>query len=182
MRALSRPRRSTLAAVLLTLLSLTFAGCGGPDDGAPPRAEPAIEPQADMAASAMNLPAEVPVGSWVLESFGDETPAGEGSITLQFLPEGRAAGSSGCNRYMGPFETDGSGGLSFGLLGSTMMACPQEIMDRERHYLAMLEKVSAFRLAGERLALMSVEGQDLLVFGKAEETDGETAPGEEVEP
>jgi heat shock protein HslJ len=172
------PGRITAILALAPLLLLGCAGAGDAEGDETPAAEPADE----TPETPVGIATEPPLGSWLLESFADGGEVEEGAITLQILPEERVAGTGGCNRYMGPYEADGSGGLSFGLLGSTMMACPEEVMEREHRYLATLEKVSGFRLEGDKLVLLIVEGDDLLVYRRAEEPEGGAAAGKETVP
>ncbi len=73
--------------------------------------------------------------------------------SLQFLPEGRVAGSGGCNRIMGSFTLTGEG-LSFGPMASTMMACAEPVMAAERRFLDTLATVDRFDLDEEGALLL----------------------------
>lgn len=104
---------------------------------------------------------------WLLRHIADVPPLPEDArITLQ-LENGQISGNSGCNRYRGSFEMDGeklqiapgSGGLA-----TTLMACPDEMMQAERHYVGALAQVSNFQLNGDQLLLNSAEQQPLLRF------------------
>jgi len=59
--------------------------------------------------------------------------------------------------------------LEMGPFGSTMMACPGDVMDLERLYLQELEKVGRYRLtsAGD-LELLNESGDPVLVFVRSE--------------
>jgi heat shock protein HslJ len=91
---------------------------------------------------------------WVLKKFGWNEPAPtEPEITLLF-EEGRIAGGSGCNRYMGQVtEGEMPGDLLVGLLAGTMMACPPEIMELEDRYRQDLEKVVKYGFLNRHLIL-----------------------------
>jgi heat shock protein HslJ len=93
--------------------------------------------------------------TWVLQRDSiDELVEGapeEARVDL-LLDGGEASGESGCNRYFGTFETDGSA-ISFGALGGTQMACPDPLMDLEAGYLSALGAVNAYELDGEELVL-----------------------------
>ena len=99
---------------------------------------------------------------WVLVSLeGFETLAGlEGrSPDISFdANEQRASGFSGCNRFTGGYEREGSSeqgaALRFLPMAGTLMACP-EGAELERAFLQMLSSVDAFRLAGEELVLLN---------------------------
>jgi len=77
--------------------------------------------------------------------------------------DGRVAGSTGCNRYTGPYRVDGSS-LELGPLAVTLMAClpPRDAV--ERAYLATLERVAARRVESGELVLLDASGGELLRF------------------
>lgn len=131
---------------------------------------------------------------WRLESLGppgEETPASAGAnVTLEFAAEGRAGGSGGCNTYGGPYTVE-NGSLTFGPLASTRKACvDQGVMELEAQYLAALQAVSEFELAGDSLTLTSAGGQSVLNFVRLEDGAQETPepallcsdPGEGADP
>lgn len=129
--------------------------------------------------------------AWTLARFGpaadlgDESSAGsivealagldgEGAVTLDLSEEGRAAGFDGCNRYFGEFRIEYGHQIVQGPMASTMMACPQALMELEQAYLMNLgEAVRLFRRDG-RLELENDSGV-LLVYEPAapEPPDGE---------
>ena len=78
---------------------------------------------------------------------------------------GAATGSGGCNSYHATYETTGGDGLTFGPIGSTMMACsPRAVADQEQAYFATLGKVGTFAIEGDQLSLFDAGGQLLLGF------------------
>ncbi|ARE83262.1 META domain protein [Roseovarius mucosus] len=109
-------------AAQLTLGEREFSGCGG-------------------------APEDLLTGpSWQVTVLG-ETPLIEPErLTLNFITPGRVAGSSGCNRLVGGYTLTGEG-LQFGAMGSTMMACPEPLMEQERRMLDALEQVTRFDIA-----------------------------------
>jgi heat shock protein HslJ len=108
--------------------------------------------------------------TWVLQASSiDELVAdapANARVDLVFTA-GEIAGQSACNRYGGPYETDGSS-ISFGDLFSTNMACEQPLMDVEAAYLGALSGVDAFEVSAEELVLTG--GDVRLAF------DAEAAP------
>jgi heat shock protein HslJ len=76
------------------------------------------------------------------------------------LQEGRVTGFAGCNTINGSYETN-EDSLNFGLLATTMMACPR--LDRETEFLKTLEGVQRFSILGESLVL-SDGGSDVARF------------------
>lgn len=70
------------------------------------------------------------------------------------LEESRVSGSAGVNRVMGTFVL-AERELRFGPLATTMMAGPEEAMQRERAYLDILVRVTSYQLDGNSLALLA---------------------------
>lgn len=92
--------------------------------------------------------AALTAGSWRIDLIdGAETIAsGSGSLPfLTILEDGRIAGSSGCNRFMGQITVRPEAGVEIGPIGSTMMACPEPLMAQER---ALFEALEAAEVAG----------------------------------
>ncbi len=79
---------------------------------------------------------------------------------IRFESEGRVTGNGGCNRFFGRYETDANGGLKFGLLASTKMACPQ--LENETKLLQQLDAVRIFRRDATSLTLSSNDGTEIL--------------------
>ena len=109
---------------------------------------------------------------WKLDSIvNHEADAlGRVEVTLQFLEDdSRLGGTAGCNRYFGNYRRADEKTLEMGPFGSTMMACPEDVMDLERLYLQELEKVGRYRLtsAGD-LELLNESGDPVLVFVRSE--------------
>ena len=76
---------------------------------------------------------------WVLAELDrGQAVAPEQPITAAFA-DGQVSGSAGCNSYSGSVTSEGGQTLSFGPLVSTMMACPDPIMDQELAYLGALQ-------------------------------------------
>ncbi|WAI01748.1 META domain-containing protein [Methanogenium organophilum] len=108
---------------------------------------------------------------WLLTSYdtvtGGMNSVIEGSeITLEFDEDGGIAGSAGVNRYFASYESDGDA-LSFGLIGSTMMAGPEDLMTQETDYLTLLNETVSFSGVGDELNLCDSDGNVLLVFERA---------------
>jgi heat shock protein HslJ len=65
------------------------------------------------------------------------------------------AGTSGCNRLIGTFETGPDSALKLNVGGMTTMACPDPMMTQERNLLDALKAVTSYRIDGEKLELRS---------------------------
>ena len=91
---------------------------------------------------------------WLLTDFARAEPAPtEPEVTIEF-DEGRIAGGSGCNRFMGPLtEGEMPGDLTVGLLAGTMMMCPPEVMEIEGRFRRQLGSVVKYGFLNRQLAL-----------------------------
>jgi len=97
--------------------------------------------------------------AWQLTSLGDAQPLAEKPITLEFGEKNRLSGSSGCNRYMGSFSTKGNEFSVKSPLGSTMMACPEDLMKQEQQFLKALSAGTSYRInANGELEIQYREG------------------------
>ncbi|MEA2035057.1 MAG: META domain-containing protein [Euryarchaeota archaeon] len=89
-------------------------------------------------------------------------------ITLEFDQDGRITGSAGINRYFAPYEINDDK-LSFGLIGSTLMAGPGPVMNQESTYLKLLNSTASFGAKEEeKLTFFDPDGKAILVFEKAQ--------------
>jgi heat shock protein HslJ len=91
---------------------------------------------------------------WVLTHMDRNKPVAEGAeVTLDFNGE-RISGKSACNRYSAGIEQGKvADEIKIGQAMSTMMACPDELMNIEREFLALLSRVTGFSFYAGRLAL-----------------------------
>ncbi|MFM7572720.1 MAG: META domain-containing protein [Snowella sp.] len=97
--------------------------------------------------------------SWQLTSLGEAQPLAEKPITLEFGKKNRLSGSSGCNRYMGSFSTKGNQFSVKSPLGSTMMACPEDLMKQEQQFLQALSAGQSYKInANGELEIQYREG------------------------
>ena len=64
----------------------------------------------------------------------------------------QASGSDGCNRFFGVYSLEGDK-LTFGMMGSTRMACPHD--DLDRIFYQSLKKTNRYRINREYLELLN---------------------------
>ncbi len=107
--------------------------------------------------------------SWLVEDIDGRGVLDRLQSTLSFENSLRVAGRGGCNRYFGNYTLVDSE-LEFGPLGSTMMACPEAVMDQERRFLQALESTRRYRLDADTGLLYFVDeaGTDRLRFSRLE--------------
>ncbi|MGM0450708.1 MAG: META domain-containing protein [Pseudomonadota bacterium] len=111
----------------------------------------------------------------VVSVEGESVPEEAGAVTLDFMPEGRVAGRSGCNHYTAAWEWVGDR-LIIDRAASTRMACPSSVMKVEEHFLAALSRTEGARLEGD--------GDDTLVLFGREDKElirATASPQEEAE-
>lgn len=82
---------------------------------------------------------------WVIEDIAGAGVIDDSHASLQFLSNGRLAGSGTCNRILGSYESDGTK-LGIKLGGTTMMACPDALMNQERKLLDLLPTIRSYRI------------------------------------
>lgn len=106
---------------------------------------------------------------WVLTELNGEavTAVGEGNAGyLRFESENQAfAASAGCNGMGGKWHSGGSA-LGFSEVMSTLMACQEPLMTRERQLAEALHSTTTYRFAENRLELRA--GQNVLAVFTSE--------------
>jgi heat shock protein HslJ len=73
-------------------------------------------------------------------------------ISMVFRDD-RVSGKSGCNDYFAGVMAPNPGELVFNGMGATRMACPEPLMDLERHYLSTLAGATSYTFLAGRLVL-----------------------------
>lgn len=88
--------------------------------------------------------------TWLAEDIMGRGVVDRAQSTLQPLPNGRVAGSGGCNRFTGNgIISDGK--VKIGTLATTRMACPPALMDQEAKYLKALAASRRYEIGGDGL-------------------------------
>jgi heat shock protein HslJ len=94
--------------------------------------------------------------SWRLTSLNGQAVLPDTFINAEFDDGGNVGGTNGCNRYSGPYQA-GSSSISIGPLMSTMMACPDMVMEQEQAYMTALQSASTYKIKGNVLELRGEE-------------------------
>jgi CubicO group peptidase (beta-lactamase class C family) len=101
-------------------------------------------------------------GEWLIEDIAGGGVIDSSHANLQFMADGRFAGSATCNRMFGSYESKGSM-LTLKQIGTTMMACPQALMNQERKLLDLLGRVASYSIdTTGALVLTTTEGKTIL--------------------
>ncbi|MCJ8167985.1 META domain-containing protein [Atopomonas sediminilitoris] len=82
---------------------------------------------------------------WKAESIDGNAMIDRSHVSFTLHEEGRAVGSAGCNRWFAPYTLEGDK-ISFGPVGSTMMACSEALMEQEQRFLKALHSVKQWQL------------------------------------
>ena len=106
---------------------------------------------------------------WQLNAYnngrgGVQSLLADSKIDAVFDADGRVSGSSGCNRYMGPYQQAGGGALTIGPLASTRIACEQALMDQETAYLNALQATTRYAFENDMLVLRDASGATQAIF------------------
>ncbi len=137
--------------VSLTVLSAALTAC------ATPSAAPALPLEGTY---------------WRLDSY-----AGSQGESQSLLPStsidaifnaGNVSGSDSCNQYSAGYQLDGDK-ISIQPGITTLMACPEPIMDQAQSYMAALASASRYKITGDTLEIIDQAGKTVLTY-KAGET------------
>lgn len=115
--------------------------------------------------------------AWLLDGFGElNQPQGvleKVIVSLQYDPEqGRLSGSAGCNSYFGEVKIDPDQlTFSVGPLGTTRMACSEQVMTQEAAFLDLLGRVTRFAIKDGKLLLFS-DTEEVLTFSPGDPPTG----------
>lgn len=96
--------------------------------------------------------------SWRIAGIqGEEVPGGvQGERYRIAFEDGRLSGIAGCNRFNGPFRTEGER-LAAGPIASTRMACAEPAMTHERFVLGLLSGPVRVIYQPDRAVILSGE-------------------------
>lgn len=99
---------------------------------------------------------------WVIKDIAGAGVIDNSHATLHFLADGRLAGNASCNLIIGSYATTGRK-LSIAPIGTTMMACPQALMNQERKLLGLLPTVTRYRINKTgALVLTTADGTEIV--------------------
>lgn len=93
---------------------------------------------------------------WTVSSInGEPVMEADNAPLISITDDMQIYGSTGCNRYIGPFWMQGDGALGIGSLAVTQMACDTALTEQEQLFLDTLASVQRFDIddAGSLLLL-----------------------------
>jgi copper homeostasis protein (lipoprotein) len=94
--------------------------------------------------------------SWKLVAVGNvpaiALPAAREASFMLHSGDHRLSGSGGCNRLLGKYELDADT-LKLAPTGTTMMACPEALMQQESDFVSALKMTTSYKVSGDTLEL-----------------------------
>lgn len=104
---------------------------------------------------------------WNITEIGSAPVMGSTAPTIAFLDDNAVAGSGSCNRFRGGFKLTGES-LTIEQLATTMMACPDKVMQQEQAIIRQLEATRAFDIRADgALVLKDAKGGTLVAVKPA---------------
>lgn len=138
--------RFQLAAAAIALATMT--ACSPASDPAAPSTKPAPTGGAALAGA-----------EWAVFEINGAGIVPNSTPTIKF-EEGRVFGAGSCNRFMGGYTVAADGlQLQMSQMASTMMACPDPLMQQEGAFLKTLGAVTGYSVADGVLTLKTADGQ-----------------------
>lgn len=104
---------------------------------------------------------------WVLSTSGGmaqpDAASTRAQVSFQYDPaENMISGRAGCNTYMANAKIDyAQMTLEVATVGTTRMACPEEVMELEYQFLEMLDRVASYAVEEGMLYLFTTDSEVL---------------------
>jgi heat shock protein HslJ/uncharacterized lipoprotein YbaY len=92
-------------------------------------------------------------GEWVVEDITGVRVVKPSRITLAFGADGKVSGTASCNRYGAQYTLTGES-LTIVRSYATRMACDAPLMDQERAFLEVLDKVHRFEMGPDATLIL----------------------------
>ncbi len=125
----------------------------------------ACAPGAVPSGGGSNAPVKPLTGTgWQLVTLNDQPTVPNTVVTADFGAAGKLSGSAGCNSYNTTYTTNGDNITINPQIATTMMACPDPIMQQETTYLQTLPKAAKYQIAGDDLTLRDAGGTAIATY------------------
>ena len=111
-------------------------------------------------------PATLQGTNWKLSEWTGNALVEDTEINAAFA-DGNLAGSSGCNRYVTSYQSEGDNMAVKSEIASTMKACPEAWMKQEANFLAALKGVQQYTITKDgklQLVYRLPDGFGILTF------------------
>jgi len=121
----------------------------------------ACAPTPDTKPAAAAPGAALAGSEWKVTEINGQPIVANSTPTITF-EEGRVFGAGSCNRFMGGYTVSGDGlTLQMSQMASTMMACPEPLMQQEGAFLGALGSVKSYSVSGSTLKLTTADGKTI---------------------
>ena len=101
---------------------------------------------------------------WTLASLGGAAPLADTEVTANFGEDGRLSGSDGCNRFSTSYTVDGDSITIAANGASTMIACPEPVMQQAQAFMTALGSAVTYAVDGPSLTLKDSSGTAVATF------------------
>jgi len=98
---------------------------------------------------------------WIVEDINGQGIIDSSRASLSFDAEGRVSGSTSCNRYFAGYSLNGHR-LEINQAATTMMACPEALMQQERRFLNALEAAQRITIDPSGALILQGNGHRML--------------------
>ena len=154
---------SKILMATLMVIALIATACGPrPTAPAPAASSKPTEPPAPAQPQATGTDT-LDGTSWTLTTLNGQPALPDTTVTLNFAA-GKAAGSDGCNSYNTGYTADGTHIKFNQPMATTMMACPDPIMNQAGAYQTVLGQAVTYKADAKQLALFDAGGKELAMF------------------
>jgi|GEM_PF-1965976 len=82
---------------------------------------------------------------WAVSSIAGKEILTGAPVTLQFFPNGRLAGTGGCNQLVSSYTVDGAL-MEIAAIGTTRRVCEDAVMAQEAQLTELLDQIYVFRM------------------------------------
>lgn len=114
-------------------------------------------------AACSDAPESLESTSWELTDLAGTPPVPGSVATIQFDDTGSVNGTTGCNSYSGPYETERAE-IQMGPFRTTLMACPGALGVQETTFFAVLERTTTYSVDGDTLEFFNQDGEPIALF------------------
>jgi len=104
--------------------------------------------------------------SWLIEYIDGIGVIANPQATFRISEAGKAGGKGPCNTYFATASVEGQR-IAIGDIGSTRMACAQDVMAEEKALFDALAKAASYRIGAGKLTIADKDGRDILRFSAA---------------
>jgi putative lipoprotein len=106
--------------------------------------------------------------NWTAIGINGEVVDAKRPPQITFAQGGAFGGTGGCNRFSGQADISGDSLTFPDNMAATLMACPPELEEVEDQFLAALQTVTRYAVAGDSLVMMDASGEPVLKFVRAQ--------------